>query len=344
MPRHDKSFDNEDWQLTKKALKICFACFVCLACFLILVFVFGSREPVRLSAGHNKIMIGDDIDAYLAMREGQFDDIIDGVEKQVIWADEANVKTPLSIIYLHGFTASSKEIRPVPDRVATALGANLYFTRFTGHGRQPTALANATVGHWMDDVGEAIEIGKQIGETVIIMATSTGGTLAAAAALDKAAMENIGGIIFVSPNFAINSRAANLLTWPFARQWVPLVIGKEQQGNPRNDLHARYWMMTYPTTALMPMAAIVAAVDRESYDDVEVPALFYYSRQDQVVAPEKTAAFARSWGGESNSIIASLTADDDRFSHIIAGDIVSPNQTESAVEQMIAWITGLQNR
>lgn len=327
--------------MTKKALKICFVCF---ACFLILVFVFGPREPVRLSAGHNKIMIGDDIDAYLAMREGQFDDIIDGVEKRVIWADEANVKTPLSIIYLHGFTASSKEIRPVPDRVATALGANLYFTRFTGHGRQPTALANATVGHWMDDVGEAIEIGKQIGETVIIMATSTGGTLAAAAALDKAAMENIGGIIFVSPNFAINSRAANLLTWPFARQWVPLVIGKEQQGNPRNDLHARYWMMTYPTTALMPMAAIVAAVDRESYDDVEVPALFYYSRQDQVVAPEKTAAFAGSWGGESNSIIASLTADDDRFSHIIAGDIVSPNQTESAVEQMIAWITGLQNR
>ena len=175
------------------------------------------------------------------------------------------------------------------------------------------------------------------------MATSTGGTLAAAAALDKAAMENIGGIIFVSPNFAINSRAANLLTWPFARQWVPLVIGTEQKGNPRNDLHARYWMMTYPTTALMPMAAIVAAVDRESYDDVDIPALFYYSRQDQVVAPEKTAAFARSWGGESKTVIASLTVDDDKFSHIIAGDIVSPNQTASAVDHMLAWITGLKN-
>lgn len=340
MPRHGKSFNNEEWQLTKKALKICFACFVS---FLILVFVFGPREPVRLSIGHDKIVIGDDIDAYLAMREGQFDDIIDGVEKQVIWAGEANVKTPLSIIYLHGFTASSKEIRPVPDWVAAALGANLYFTRFTGHGRQPSAMADATVGRWMDDVGEAIKIGKQIGETVIIVATSTGGTLAAAAALDKAAMENIGGIIFVSPNFAINSRAANLLTWPFARQWVPLVIGTEQKGNPRNDLHARYWMMTYPTTALMPMAAIVAAVDRESYDDVDIPALFYYSRQDQVVAPEKTAAFALSWGGESKTVIASLTVDDDKFSHIIAGDIVSPNQTASAVDHMLAWITGLKN-
>ena len=237
--------------MNKKALKICLTCF---ASFLILVFVFGPREPVRLGAGYDKIMIGEDIDAYLAMREGQFDDIIDGVEKQVIWAGEANVKTPRSIIYLHGFTASSKEVRPVPDRVAAALGANLYFTRFTGHGRQPSALADADVGRWMDDVGEAIKIGKQIGETVIIMATSTGGTLAAAAALDKAAMENIGGIIFISPNFAINNRAANLLTSPFARQWVPLVIGTEQQGNPRNDRHARYWMMTYPTTALMPMS------------------------------------------------------------------------------------------
>ena len=84
--------------MTQKALKICLACFAGFAGFLILVFVFGPREPVRLSTGHDKIMIGDDIDAYLAMREGQFDDIIDGVEKQVIWAGEANVKTPLSII------------------------------------------------------------------------------------------------------------------------------------------------------------------------------------------------------------------------------------------------------
>ena len=102
--------------------------------------------------------------------------------------------------------------------------------------------------------------------------------------------------------------------------------------------------MTYPTTALMPMAAIVAAVDRESYDNVNIPDLFYYSSQDQVVVPEKTAAFARSWGGVSKTIIASMTECDDKFSHIIAGDIVSPNQTESAVDHMLAWINGLQNR
>ena len=89
---------------------------------------------------------------------------------------------------------------------------------------------------------------------------------------------------------------------------------------------------------------MVGGVDREAYDDVNIPALFYDRRQEQVVVPEKTAAFARSWGGVSKTIIASLTDDDDKFSHIIAGDIVSPNQTESAVDHMLAWITGLQNR
>ena len=61
------------------------------------------------------------------------------------------------------------------------------------------------------------------------MGTSTGGTLTAALAQDKAAIKNIAGFIFISPNFAINNRAATLLTWPFARHWVPLIIGDWQK-------------------------------------------------------------------------------------------------------------------
>ena len=273
--------------MTRKAVK---AGLAGLAFLILCIWLFGAREPVRLNISHdrseaqNQMQIAG-LDAYLAAREGRFDDIIDGVEKQVIWAGEAGVKTPISIIYLHGFTATSKEIRPVPDRLAAGLGANLYLGRFAGHGRAPMAMAEATVAQWMDDVGDAVEIGGQIGDKVIILATSTGGTLAAAAALDTAAMEKIAGIIFISPNFAIQSRAASLLTWPFARQWVPLVVGSWQKGNPRNEQHARYWTIDYPTTALMPMAAIVAAVDAQSFADVQIPALFYYSLEDQVVVP-----------------------------------------------------------
>ena len=330
--------------MTRKAVKASLAGLV----FLVFgIWLFGPREPVRLSISHDQSEAQNqlktaDLDAYLAERERQFDDIIDGVEKQIIWAGEAGVKTQISIVYLHGFTATSKEIRPVPDQLAAGLGANLYLGRFTGHGRRaPMALADATVARWMDDVGEAVKIGGQLGDRVFIIATSTGGTLAAAAALDTAAVEKVAGIIFISPNFAIRSRAASLLTWPFARQWVPLVVGSWQKGSPRNEQHARYWTIEYPTTALMPMAAIVAAVDAQSFADVQIPALFYYSREDQVVVPEKIAAFAKSWGGPAKTIIARMTAADDKFSHIIAGDIVSPNQTQAAVGHFLAWIKDL---
>jgi hypothetical protein len=52
LPRHGKPFNNEEWHVNKKALKICLTCF---ASFLILVFVFGPREPVRLGTGYDKI-------------------------------------------------------------------------------------------------------------------------------------------------------------------------------------------------------------------------------------------------------------------------------------------------
>ena len=155
-------------------------------------------------------------------------------------------------------------------------------------------------------------------------------------------MRQVGGIIFISPNFGINKMAANLLTWPFARYWVPLVIGDWQRSEPRNDQHAQYWTTDYPTAALMPMAALVKAVDELDFADVAIPALFYYSPKDQVVIPTKIELFAKRWGGESKNIEVKLLPSDDAFSHVIAGDIISPGQTQNAIEHMLAWIRTLQ--
>lgn len=64
----------------------------------------------------------EDLDGWLAEQEQKFGDIVPGTEKQIFWAGEAGARTPLSIVYLHGFSATLGEIRPVPDRVAAALG------------------------------------------------------------------------------------------------------------------------------------------------------------------------------------------------------------------------------
>ena len=298
----------------------------------------GPREPASLQINYGKISVPDDVDTYLSTVEARFDNIVPGTKKRVSWSGAPGEKTSVSIVYIHGFSASSEELRPVPDLVAEELGANLYFSRLTGHGRGSAAMADSDVASWMQDVGEALTIGRLIGDRVLIISTSTGATLAAAAALDKVSMESVGGIIFVSPNFGINNRAASLLTWPFARQWVPLLFGNNRSSEPRNVLHARFWTTTYPTIALLPMAALVETVNRRDFSRVSVPALFYYSKNDLVVDPVQTKSFVKGWGGSKTVLHPKLSEKDDKYAHVIAGDIVSAHQTDFAVDGILRWL------
>ena len=112
-----------------------------------------SFDPARLPA---------DLDAWVQQSEQQFSDIRPGDGKRIIWAGAKGAQTPLSIVYIHGFSASPAEIRPVPDEVARALGANLFFTRLTGHGRTGAAMLDATAEAWLADMAEAMEAGTEM--------------------------------------------------------------------------------------------------------------------------------------------------------------------------------------
>ena len=63
-----------------------------------------------------------------------------GLAKAVIWNDPtARHKTPLSLVYIHGFSASRKDIAPVIESLAGTLGANAFLTRLAAHGRATSA-------------------------------------------------------------------------------------------------------------------------------------------------------------------------------------------------------------
>ena len=171
----------------------------------------GPYEPADIGARYDASQMDADLDAHFARVEAKYGDITPGVEKRVVWAGAAGVKTPLSILYVHGFSATSEEIRPVPDMLAEALSANLIYTRLAGHGRSGDAMAEATVADWMRDVSEGILAAKRAGERVVILSTSTGGTLVTAAATDPDLMEDVAGLIFVSPNYGLNSPLAGLI-------------------------------------------------------------------------------------------------------------------------------------
>jgi len=202
-------------------------------------------------------------------------------------------------------------------------------------------MAQATVGDWMCDAAEALAAARAVGESVLVISTSTGGTLMGAAALREDLMENVAGAIFVSPNFAINSVSAVILTWPGFRWWGPLVAGAERSFTVSNGDHAAYCTNRYPTVVLLPMAALVKVVDGLELGQAKVSALFVISDNDQGVSPTKNREVAEEWGGPSQLEVLTLGEGDDSYAHVIAGDIMSPGQTEPAAAVMIGWAKGV---
>ncbi len=99
------------------------------------------------------------------------------------------------------------------------------------------------------------------------------------------------GYIFMSPNFGINNKFASMISWPFSDYWLKLILGKTMKHNPRNDLNKKYWTMSYPTNALIPMAQLVNEVNNKDFSKVDKPALFYFSMEDKVVDPIKIKKF-----------------------------------------------------
>lgn len=308
-----------------------------LGSLVVLVACVGPKESVDRDFTA-QIALPTDIDGWLDTREADIPNLKDGVEKRVVWAGTPGVQTETSIVYIHGFSASSEEIRPVPDRVAEALGANLYFARLAGHGRDGPAMAEPVMGDWAQDYAEAMAIGRQIGERVIVIATSTGGTLTALGTVEGDAPD---AAIFVSPNFELATPAGKLLNLRSAEWLLPLLTGEERGFDPRNEGHATYWTTRYPLVATLPMAALMREVKAQDMSGVTTPALFLISETDRVVSPQATEAFAARWGGPAQVTYAALDEDDDPFGHVIAGDIMSPGQTDWAVQTMLDWIKAL---
>ncbi|MEM7439219.1 MAG: alpha/beta fold hydrolase [Pseudomonadota bacterium] len=305
------------------------------------LWLFGPREPIETEITFDASGIGDDIDAYLTERESRFTDITAGTAKRVVWAGEPGAQTYWAVVNIHGFSATSEEIRPVPDKVAEALGANLYYTRLVGHGRGAAAMSEPSMGDWMNDLAEALAIGKRLGKRVLVITTSTGGTLATSAALDPALRAQMDGVVLISPNFGPVDPMAELVNWPLARQWVPAVAGADRSWEPHNDQQGVYWTTSYQTVAVMPMMAAVKHARSLDHSAIDLPALFIYSAADTVVSAEKTDAVYGAWGGNKDRLMVTVGPEDDPSSHVIAGDILSPSQNAPTIEAIITWAGGL---
>lgn len=312
--------------------------------FLILcglaAFALGPRPASDTSITFEESSLPGDLETYLEASESRLADLRPGNGRQIIWAYPASrARTPLAIVYIHGFSASPGELRPLPDLVARELGANIHYARLRGHGRSGDAMLEGSVHGWVNDFAEAVAIGRRLGERVVVMATSTGASLATWAATQPALMRNVIGLVQFSPNYGIQASGSGLLTMPWAKQMLQLIVGERRAFEPRNELHRQFWTYEYPSAALLPMAALVDLANAADPRSIKVPSLFVYSPLDQVIRPELVKEKAASWGGPAMTI--EVTDDGDLSHHVIAGDALSPSTTERLAAETAQWIAGL---
>ncbi len=210
-------------------------------------------------------------------------------EARIIWADTSNkVKTPYSIVYIHGFGASWAEGAPINVDIAKRYGANLYLARMHDAGiDDPDAFDDLTPENFLDGAKRALAIGKQLGDSVIVIGTSAGGLLTVYLASEHPELK---GIILYSPCMAVANPALKLITQPWGKQILHGIIGKKNTAKDTVDLEIKYWLQGYDTNGLITLQQSIDAIAKpETYKKIKVPVFlgYYYKNekeQDPVVS------------------------------------------------------------
>jgi esterase/lipase len=207
-------------------------------------------------------------------------------EARIIWADDSlRTPTEYALVYLHGFSASQMEGDPVHRNFAAHFGMNLYLSRLQDHGIDTTApLGGMTAQGLWESALQALAIGKKLGKKVILMSTSTGGTLSLKLAAE---FPEIAGQILLSPNIEINDNKAWLLNNPWGLQIAQAVAGTYRVVEDTTALYARYWNNRYLMTAPVELEQLLETTMNNSvFEKIKQPMLMlYYYKNEQEQDP-----------------------------------------------------------
>jgi len=312
--------------MKNKGLKI----FLMILGLLIVVVLAGPRMPKpKLTDQLPDLALSpDQVKEHVAAREASLK-IRPGNESRVIWYnDTLPEKTDYVLLYLHGFSASPMEGDPVHELLARKFGMNAYIPLLCDHGLETEdALLNMSPENLWASALDALAVARNMGKKVIIVGTSTGGTLALRLARDFQDM--VYALILYSPNV----RVANKAIWITARPWglsiARMIMGGEHrvlEPDPETDA---YWYSKYRVEGLVYLQQLVEATMKASvFEEVTQPAFigYYYKddeNQDQTVSVEAILWMAENLGTPDEK--KSLVAFPDAGAHVIACSLTNPN-------------------
>ncbi|MGE5458154.1 MAG: alpha/beta hydrolase [Methanococcaceae archaeon] len=185
------------------------------------------------------------------------------------------------MVYLHGFSGTWMDGYPVNLEFAKRYGCNLFLARLQSHGiENQNPLLDLTPENYLASAAYALGVGKSLGDSVIVMATSTGGTLALTLAKDH---PEISALILYSPNVDLYDKTSSVLSMPWGLQIARFI--KRSKFIQYNDPVAlqKYFLQKFRIEALVSLKNLLQnTMTKESFSKIKNPVfLGYYFKNDQ---------------------------------------------------------------
>jgi esterase/lipase len=250
--------------------------------FLICIYFFGPR-PQHPTLSNDLPPVPaqtEELESYVQQHEAMHKLKRDNDARIIWYNDSSKEKTEYAVVYLHGFSASREEGDPVHTNFARKFGCNLFLSRLAEHGIDTTdPMVNLTADELWNSAKEAYSIGKQLGKKIILMSTSTGGTLALKLASE---FPDIAGLILLSPNIAINDGAAWMLNNPWGLQMALIVKGKFNTSTDTTAIYKKYWYDKYKMKSVVQLEELLEMTMKETtFKKIEQPVLMLYYYKDE---------------------------------------------------------------
>ncbi|HMX40034.1 MAG TPA: alpha/beta fold hydrolase [Saprospiraceae bacterium] len=197
--------------------------------FLLALYLLGPRPavPVFAKKDYPEAASLAELEAAIQRREAAEPGIKPDCGAKIVWADTSRrVKTPIALLYLHGFGASRQEAAPLPEDLARHFGCNLYLARMDEHGvdEGDANLCELSADSYAESAEEALSVAQQLGDSVVILGTSGGGALGLFLA---ARHPEVKGLVTWSPAVRLFRRSAALLPGPWSVQLARLITGHD---------------------------------------------------------------------------------------------------------------------
>ncbi len=258
---------------------------IVVAIIVVVLLITGCRysnPPLNAKVVAEKLKIIEQIEKQVEILNSKAINLKPDNEARIIWANPKNKeKTEFVLVYIHGFSASCKEGYPVNYNFAKRYGINMYCALLSEHGvadKEP--LVNLTTNEYLKSAIEALKIGRQLGNKVILMSTSTGGTMSLKLAADN---PDIFALIMYSPNIDVVDKRAYMLSYKLGYSLLKLLKGKMVVYNDPPEVQ-KYWQTFYHLNGVRAMIMLIEnTMVEQTFKKVEQPVFvgYYYKNSNK---------------------------------------------------------------